>query len=182
MADDSDQTSSVLTDVVALQGGGINPNSDLRSAWIIKPVIVEGLRFADIYIRDWKCKRFFEENFAMVNHIKKLRNIKVTELMQALTKGNDPNEDGQVQEEMLYQPKRQLIDQIPPMITIDVVTRSGIAASVNVLPAWREKGVLQIELTQDNMDLLLEEPPAEPAPWRPRVDPTDVYCGCVRCG
>ena len=81
---------------------------------------------------------------------------------------------------MLYQPKRQLIDQIPPMITIDVVTRSGIAASVNVLPSWREKGVLQIELTQDNMDLLLEEPPAEPAPWRPRVDPTDVYCGCVR--
>jgi len=30
--------------------------------------------------------------------------------------------------------------------------------------------VLQIEVTQHNMDLLLEEPPAEPAPWTPTID------------
>ena len=35
--------------------------------------------------------------------------------------------------------------------------------------------MLQIEITQPNLDLLLEEPPAEPAPWIPELEQQNVY-------
>ena len=46
-----------------------------------------------------------------------------------------------------------------------------MVASVNVQASWRETGVLQIEVTAANMDLLLEEPTAESAlPWAPTLE------------
>ena len=36
-------------------------------------------------------------------------------------------------------------------------------ATVSAIPSCRDKGALQLELTQENMDLMLEEPPAESA-------------------
>ena len=43
---------------------------------------------------------------------------------------------------------------------MEVETRNGVQHTVRVVPSWRERGVLQLELTQDNLDLLLEEPRA----------------------
>ena len=53
---------------------------------------------------------------------------------------------------------RELIDQIPTILEVTVLTRNGVEATVSVLSSWREKGVLQIELTKENLDLLLEDP------------------------
>ena len=51
-----------------------------------------------------------------------------------------------------------------------------MVTSVNVLPSWQANEALQIEITQPNLDLLLEEPPAEAAPWTPTIEPPDeVY-------
>ena len=52
-----------------------------------------------------------------------------------------------------------------------------MVAEVNVLPDWRIKGVLKIEITKTNLDLLLEKPPAAtaPAPWTPTIEQPDVY-------
>jgi hypothetical protein len=60
-----------------------------------------------------------------------------------------------------------------------------MVASVDVLPSWRAKGVLQIEITQPSLDLLLEQPPAESAPWTPTIENENVYWlasrNMVRC-
>ena len=74
----------------------------------------------------------------------------------------------------LNMPKRELFDRLPKIITIDVATASMVA-SVKMLPSWRTRGVLQLEITQPNLDLLLDEPPAEPAPWIPALDHDNVY-------
>ena len=67
-----------------------------------------------------------------------------------------------------------MCDSIPEVIELEVVTRNEAHVTVKVRPSCREKAVLQIELTQENMDILLEEPPAESAPFSPRIDQPNV--------
>ena len=110
----------------------------------------------------------------MVKHIKAITNIEVNALMRAFSQEDDPNEEHVQTDGTVCMPKRGLIDRIPKILTIDVTTASNVA-TVNVLPAVRLHGVLQIEITQPNLDLLLEEPPAEPAPWIPELDQQNVY-------
>jgi hypothetical protein len=55
-----------------------------------------------------------------------------------------------------------------------VKTMSSMVAEVNVLPDWRLKGVLKLEITKTNLDLLLEQPPAGTAPWTPTIEQPDV--------
>ena len=94
--------------------------------------------------------------------------------MRALSQEEDPNEERVQTDSTTCKPKRGLIDRIPKILTIDVATTSTVAA-VNVLAEAREHGVLRIEVTQPNLDLLLEEPPTEAAPWIPEVEETNVY-------
>ena len=89
--------------------------------------------------------------------------------MLELSKEEDTNEENAQHDGTLSMPKRELFDKLPSILTIDVATTSMVV-SVNVLPSWRFPGVLQIEITQPNLDLLLEEPPAEPAPWTPTIE------------
>ena len=58
---------------------------------------------------------------------------------------------------------------IPPILTLDVQTTSSIVASVNVLTSLRKDSVLQLEATQRNMELLLEEPKNNL--WRATIAP-----------
>ena len=80
--------------------------------------------------------------------------------MRALSQEEDPNEEHVQTDGTVSMPKRGLIDSFPKALTIDVTTASNVATA-NVLPAMRVHGVLQIEITQPNLDLLLEEPTAE---------------------
>ena len=89
----STQLPCVLHEVFAVTGGGINPSdADVGHAWMIKPTIVNGKKFGDIYTGGYHCKQFLGKNFKMVDHIKNLRNKKVHELMSDLSKEEGPNE------------------------------------------------------------------------------------------
>ena len=160
---------SVLQTVVAVHGGGLDP----QFAWVPKLTLVDGKTFADIDGGSQPCKESLGNNFKMANHIKELRNKKVYELMQEQNKEGEPaEENAQDNGNLRPGPKRELIDLLPPIITLDVSTASSSVTSVNVLPTWRAKGVLQIELKQPNLDLLMEYPPEDPAesaPWLPMV-------------
>ena len=154
MAASAQHGAVIHQDAVFVTGGGI----ENESGWIIKPITIVGeKKFGDIICGSYGCKRFVGNNFKMADHIKNLRNKKVKELMLALSLEDDPNEGNAQTDNTVRMPKRELIDRLPKFITIDVTTTS-IVASVDVLPAWREKAMLQIEITQSNLDLLLEEP------------------------
>ena len=162
-------------------------DAGLGYSWILAPDVVDGRRFVDIYTRDYRCQKYFDGNYVMVNHIKKIRDAKAAEAMRGLSHSEeDPTDLNNIRPEgTLNRPRRELIDRIPRVLEITVVTRNGVEATVNVLPSWREKGVLQIELTKENMDLLLEDPPAASAPFTPKISQTDVvwlsHRNHVRC-
>ena len=164
----STQRACVLEDVIAVTGGGIKDDVP----WIIKPIIVEGKRFANILGDNYRCQQFLGKRFNMVKHIKTIRSKEVDAHMRALSKEEDPNM-ADVETDST-KPKRELIDRIPKILAIDVTTASTVA-TVNVLAEAREHGVLRIEVTKANLELLLEEPPAEATAWIPDVDETNIY-------
>ena len=171
------QQSCVLEDVVAVTGGGItmreeNGLSGTRHAWIIKPTVVDGINFGNIYNGNWYCSKYVGGEFAMVDHIRELRNKRVHELMQQLNAEEDPNQETILDGAPLIIPKRELFEQIPKIITVNVKTNS-MEVDVKVLADWRKNGVLKLELTNTNLDLLLEQPAALP-PWTPVFDQPDV--------
>jgi hypothetical protein len=157
--------------VFAMMGGGIHAD---QHAWVVMPTTVDEKHFVMISSKDKGCKRFVCNNFAMVHHITHLRNKKVHELMLELSKENDPDA-GNAQHAGTLSMPRELFDSLPSILTIDVATTSMVT-SVNVLPSWQTNEELHIEIRQANLDLLLEEPPAEAAPWTPTIEPPDeVY-------
>jgi len=139
---------------------------------MIIPIVVEDHTFGNIYTGPRLCKQYV--NTKMVEHIKALRNKKVNELMQALSKEDDVSGEVELTAATLTMPKREVLDRLPKILTIDVATTSMVA-SVKLLPSLRGRGVLQLEITQPNLDLLLSEPPAEPAPWIPTLDHANVH-------
>jgi hypothetical protein len=173
------QQPCVLENVFAVTGGGIDlMMTDGRGrgmhAWIIIPTMVEGKSFGDVYECNYFCGKYVGKNFAMVNHIRDQRNAKVKELMQQLSAAADPNEENVLTDGPLTMPKRELFDNLPAIITVQVKTMSSMVAEVNVLSDWRLKGVLKLEITKTNLDLLLEQPSADVAPWTPTIGQPDV--------
>ena len=173
---------AVLTPCVAIRGGGIDVECNLASAWIVEAKRVNDEReawpkermFCPVQPGFYRCQKFLKKKKGMVNHIIELRNEKVKELMKALPRAEDPNDNYASSDAATNRPRREMIDQISRVITVDVVTTTGMASSVNLLPTWREREVLAIELTEENLDLLLEDPPAGSAPWSPEINEPDV--------
>ena len=176
MTDESSQRSATLTNVVAIRGGGIPLDAGCTNSWIVVPEVVEGHEFVDIYTSDYKCKKYLDGHYSMINHIKKIRDFETAEAMRNLAAEDDPNDMSPSDGSLPNRPRRELIDLIPRILELSVETRSGVVAVVKVLPSWRGKGVLQIELTRENMDLLLEDPPAAsaPPPFTPTITQPDV--------
>ena len=90
-------------DVLAIRGGGIDLEAPLKSAWVVKPCVVDGRTFIPIHTKEYRCQQFFENDFAMVQHITELRNAHVMAAMQSLVADDDPNESQPMQPGM---PKR----------------------------------------------------------------------------
>ena len=91
--------------------------------------------------------------------------------MAQLGVSDGPDEDKAVLHGMPSRSKMEPIDQLPPVISISVVTGNGLEASVTVLPSWFDRGVPQSELANDSINLLLETPPAVSAPFAPLKNP-----------
>ena len=169
------RTPCELVPVFSVTGGGIKPSVDDPAsgfAWIITPETVGGKQFGDISKKSYYCKKYVGNDFAMVEHIRDLRNKRVLELMQKLNAEEDPNQETIRDGAPLIIPKRELFEQLPQIITVNVKTTS-MEVDVNVLVDWRQKGVLKLEITNTNLDLLLEQPAALAA-WTPVIEEPDV--------
>ena len=94
--------------------------------WVIVPEEIEGRNFVNIDFGR-QCKEFLGNHFSMVNYITKLRNRKVAELTAESAQDDDPKDPKPL--------PRELMERIPNIITIDVVTRTGWKTTVGVLPS-----------------------------------------------
>ena len=166
----SAHTSATIDNVVAIRGGGIPLDQNIANSWVVQPRIINGRRFVEIYAHGGgRAMTYVQHKWDMVKHMKALRDAKTRELMRAVLPQTDPNEENPAVTSVSDRPRRELIDQIPPFIDIEVGTRNGIRVTVNVVPSWRQNMALQIELTRENIELLLEDPPAGSARFVPSL-------------
>ena len=145
--------------IVAIRGGGIPKESALHQAWCTKPQTIEGRDFVEIDATVRGVCKFLNNDFRMVRALQGKRNAQVTELMSSVTQASvDPNGLGVDMANDAKRQKRDLIDDLPPLIDIEYKTSNGITHVVTVLSTWMDRANLVIELKQSNLDLLTEDP------------------------
>ena len=141
-------------DVVSIQGGFL-AKPGLASGIMAKCKDVDGKVFISISGKEWKMKRFLNDNYKMVEYLRHLRNKKVESLMKQLRVDQDPlgNEDTVD----LTSSKRTLYCNIPEVLQLQVKVEEE-THDINVLSDWREFVNLAIELNDENLELLLKAP------------------------
>ena len=130
MSQDEGQPASSILECVSIRGGGIAQTK--VDGWIAVPKEVDGMRMVTIDF-SFKCKEFLPAGAAMVKHIRKPQNKRVAEMMQTLPSEDDPNGENVQGPSPPKRPKRELIDQLPAFIDLEVVTQSCVCALVGSL-------------------------------------------------
>ena len=145
--------------IVAIRGGGIPKESALHQAWCTKPQHIQGKDFIEVDATVIGVCKFLNNDFSMLRALQGKRNEKVKELMSSVTQASvDPNGLGVGIANDATLQKRDLIDDLPPLIDIEYKTSNGITRVVTVLSTWMDQANLVIELKQSNLDLLTEDP------------------------
>ena len=146
--------------IVAIRGGGIPLDAPLNGSWTLRYKLHDGKKFISVAPNDYFTKKFLQNKTAMVDKIKSLRNDAVIKQMRQLSQTEDVNnpDADDASDAMPKRPKRELVDDIQKVMTLQVATTNSVQHSVNVLSTWRENSTVTIELTDVNLELLLEEP------------------------
>ena len=136
--------------VVNLQGGFLK-HEGVTSGMTLPTKDVNGQLFVIVDRKAYKFKAFLGDDWAMVNHLKGIRNAKVAQFMKERL-----HKDDILADESLI----GLFDDIDEVITLATQV-GGEEKKINVLSDWRDQGQLNIELTAENLELLLLKPDVE---------------------
>lgn len=148
---------SSFTTVVVIRGGGIAPDAAVETAWFPDTETIEGKTMFTITC-DYRCKKFLDGREKMHNHLINMRNAAVDKLMQDLAKSDDPDGDDIIAPNIPKRAKRQMIDDIPKLVELGIQTTTGGPHAVVVASARRYDAMLSMELTEENLNLLHEDP------------------------
>ena len=149
---------SICRDIVVIRGGGIPRDAPLSHAWVTEVEVVDGVTFLAVAKNSYFAQVFLQKKYAMLDCIVDARNKVVMDKMASLDATDDPNNPGDVVPNALKKPRRQLIDDLPTVITVTVESVNGINHDIRVKTCWRESAVLSIELTENNLELLIDDP------------------------
>jgi hypothetical protein len=153
---------AVIRDDMVVIAGGALP-IERSQFWLAKVRVVAGTRFVVVDRGDVYCRKFCGDEFAMLGAIVKARNEKVTTLMRQheLRQDVDPQadfNDEDLEPGRLKRPRSQTICELPDIIEVDVNGESSGRLTVKVLSDWHSRAKLFIEVTDANMQLLLDQP------------------------
>ena len=104
------ETSVLLTDVVAISGGGIDQETALSHKWLCDRKEYDGQKFVEINKSDPHFKKFVMHKYDMYNHLFQLRSEEVEKRMKQLQ--TEGGEDDDAVDRPLKRPKRELFDQL----------------------------------------------------------------------
>ena len=151
----------------------------IKGSWVAKVVDRDGVQFVAPCRSDHKCVKLLSNEFGMVSELKRLRNEKITKIMQDLEREGDDMADAEEDAECggprLKRPRKQLVDDISEIIEVDVQDVYEHWHIVKVLRAADERALLYLELTDDNMNLLKTGPmPRDQQVFRPNIDDENI--------
>ena len=131
-----------------------------------------GRSFTTIDRTTSRFKLFLGGNYAMMDHMIKLRNAAVDARMAACDKeANDPLHDAAAAGAVGLQRRRKEVfdDLEAETIEITPVSDGGDVHNVLVRPHWYKRAKLSLEVTQPNFELLLKKPHDLEDSFRPAI-------------
>ena len=146
-----------VTPAMVIRGGGIPIDSAVSASLVLLTETVEEVDFVELELK-YRCKQFLRDKEKMLKHIVNLRNAMTEDKMRGLSSLDDANADVAIQQPMPKRPKKQLVDEIDRILTVDVKTSEGKEAEVKVLSSWYKTAPLKMECSNENFELLLEDP------------------------
>ena len=146
-----------VTPAMVIRGGGIPIDAAVTASLVLFTETVEEKEFVELEMK-YRCKLFLRDKERMVKHIVNLRNAATEGKMGGLSSLDDANADAAIQQPMPKRPKKQLVDEIDRILTVHVKTAAGNEADVNVLSSWYKAAPLKMECSNENFELLLEDP------------------------
>ena len=171
---------SIYRSVVAVHNP---PANKKHHCWFPEVAEVDGREYARINLSDPRFKAFVDNKLAMHDLIMKRRNAAID---SALKKKLDTAASGDLGYEpqgALRLPKRkreEVTDELPNVLTAEVKTTEGYEYEVRCLMVSDARHHLSIELTNENMELLQEDPRPDTdsdngaPPFRPTITHANV--------
>eukprot|EP00959_Pyramimonas_sp_CCMP1952_P402927 8443326-Pyramimonas_sp.AAC.1 len=148
---------------VSIQAGYVCASSDgspptPHNSWVAKTISVENTTFAFCDKRDSKFHKLCGRSFRMVDAIVKARNDKVDSLMTQVGRGNDPLGDAEGEEPAPKRARKELIDDVAPIVEVTTPMADGTTVTINVLTTAHHRDKLAVELSCSVLELLAKEP------------------------
>eukprot|EP00959_Pyramimonas_sp_CCMP1952_P229776 4804113-Pyramimonas_sp.AAC.1 len=145
--------------------GDANERQTPFNSWMVKTETVDGVEVVKCNKQDKKFCSMLKGHFAMHDYLVKLRNKAADLLMHQADVANDPLADdgdsddgGAAEHRVPKRPRKDCIDDIPNLITLDVVYDGGARCSIRVVPEANPRRKLRMELTKENINLLTKQP------------------------
>ena len=172
------QFNVVLTDAIAVGGGGIDHGVKMESQLLLPKSSVNDRTYVEINVADPRMKRFVQNDFTMIEHMMKKRSLATEVLMQKMIAHGDE----ELEQMPLTRPRRELFDELcaqhgGPDVEMDVKIQAEEhdEVTVRMTAAWTMKTRLNIECNEANIALLLRKPAIDSATFIPVV-PEDSKC------
>ncbi len=160
--------------IVAVSGGHIKGHA--KKPWTPECKVVDGKTYVVVDRKDPMFIRFCKNDFHMVDALIQMRNQAVNDAMRMTTRDEDPMAEAlQVDGEApLKKPKRDLIEKVPRVFNVTVKLHTGEAQTASVMSHWISSSALAIELTDENLKLLLQTPNLEFHQFTPVIEQPNV--------
>lgn len=136
-----------------------------KGGWAVNTSQVEGRRFVVVDKLDAKLAKMLGSEWRMVDELTRLRNEATEEAMKATRAAQvvpDPlaRLDGGLQQMIAKRPRKEMFDDINnKVLVVKVRTEEGPENhEVRILASWNHRCKLQVEMTDDNLNLLLLTP------------------------
>ena len=168
-ASSSDAPAAGITfdkDVVAVSGGHLPTTAAHGSIivqgnnWVARTCERGNTKFIVCDRTQYKFRQLVNDNFRMLDHIISLRNAEVTRMLSAAAVARQEEDDDDPRAPKVA--KKDVCDA-HEILAVNVLRRDGTIVTVKVLSASVQSNRLQLELLEENIALLLEEPVGEPA-------------------
>ena len=167
------------------------PANKKHHCWFTEVDEVDGREYAQIKLSDPRFTKFVGNKLAMHDILMKKRNAAIDTALKAKFNTAAYGYLGyQPQGGALRLPKRkreEMTDMLPNVLTAVVQTTEGHEYDVRCLVVSAPRHVLSIELTNENMELLQEDPKPDtdsedgaPRPFRPKITHANVKWNAAR--
>ena len=131
-----------------------------KTSWMPLTCVKDSRKFVCLEKCDKRFQRFLGGDFTMVDYIRDLRNLAVDRLLKkaeteksAGYKDTDTGDDGHP----LKRPRKEVFDDIDSWTTVSIDTSEGVKF-INVLCSVNDRYNVWVELSNDNMNLLVMKP------------------------